>query len=86
MTGCAHDAAPTVLTQTEVVGCLPPEPALLECLVPRVTAQEPTQGDDAELLVRQRMALEQCRGNMRQLREYFAQCQSDSAASTPGWL
>jgi hypothetical protein len=32
------------------------------------------QGDGADLLVRQRLALEQCEGNMRQLRQYFAVC------------
>jgi hypothetical protein len=64
-----------VLTQTEVVGCLPPEAALLECPMPQATALEPTQADGAEMLVRQRMALEQCQGNMAQLREYFSDCQ-----------
>ena len=74
MTGCAHKTPPVVLTQTEVVGCLPPEPALLECQMPQATAQTPTQGDAADLLVRQRLALEQCEGNMRQVREYFVAC------------
>ena len=73
--GCAHETPPLVLTQTEVVGCLPPEPALLQCSIPQATADNPTQGDGAELLVRQRMALEQCHGNMEQLREYFADCE-----------
>jgi hypothetical protein len=53
MSGCAHETPPMMLTQTELVGCLPPEPALLECQMPRAMAQEPTDGDGAELLVRQ---------------------------------
>lgn len=81
MSGCASETPPVVLTRTEVVGCLPPELALLECPMPQATAAEPTQGDVADLLVRLRMALEQCQGNISQLRQYFADCQSAVATS-----
>lgn len=74
--GCASETPlPLVLTQTEVVGCLLPAPALLaDCPMPRALVPDPMQGDVAAMLVLQRLALEQCTGDKRALRDYYRDC------------